>query len=107
MNKSINKATALLRAAGLKNIKTQTYSVIQLAKVLGVSRHTIYRMRDNCELPPVLPMQRRLTRWKIEDIDLWFEMGCPNTKNFVRYKKDMQRFARHGKHRPKKNGGDQ
>ena len=88
-----------------KRLTTKTYSARQLAILLGVSVHTIYRMRDDGELPPVLPIQKRVTRWRIEDIELWFELDCPNTKNFLRLKKDLKRFTRNRSNRPSKNGG--
>jgi excisionase family DNA binding protein len=77
-----------------RSSNSRTLSVKQLAQFLGVSRHTIYRMRDNSELPPVLPIQKRVTRWRIEDIELWFELDCPNSKNFTRLKRDLKRFTR-------------
>ena len=77
-----------------KGVKTRTLSVNQLAQFLGVSRHTIYRMLDSGELPPVLRLQKRVTRWRVEDVELWFELECPNSKNFTRFKKDLKRFTR-------------
>ena len=90
-----------------KKLKTRTYSPKQLAKLLGVSVDTIYRMRDDGELPPELPIQKRVTRWKIEDIELWFDLDCPKTKNFARLKKDYLRFTRNRSNRLRKNRGEQ
>ena len=78
----------------LNQISSATYNVQQLAQFLNISRDTIYRMRDSGELPPTIPMQRRIVRWQVKDIELWFEFGCPTEKSFVRLKKDMLRFTR-------------
>ena len=90
-----------------KKPKALTYSPRQFAKLLGVSVDTIYRMRDDGELPPELPIQKRVTRWKIEDIGLWFDLDCPNAKNFVRLKRDYQRFTRKRLNRPTQGRGEQ
>ena len=70
-----------------------------LAFLLNVSSDTIYRMRDNGELPPKIEMNRRLNRWQVADIELWFELDCPGEKDFKRYKNDLKRFARKKKSR--------
>jgi len=90
-----------------ERLKTRTYSPSQLAKLLGISVDTIYRMRDDGELPSELPIQKRVTRWKIQDIELWFDLDCPNAKNFARLKRDYQRFTRNRSNRPRKNRGEQ
>ena len=72
----------------------KAYSVADLAKLLGVSRDTIYRMRNSRELPDTIPTERRLIRWTVEDIELWFDLDCPRTNIFLRHKKDLQRRRR-------------
>jgi excisionase family DNA binding protein len=80
----------------------KTYNTRELAVLLGVSRHTIYRMRDGGELPPIIPTDRRIVRWQIKDVELWFDLDCPSTKNFLRLKKDYERFTRRQVNRPAK-----
>ena len=57
-----------------KETHRRTYNTRQLAECLGVSRDTIRNMRDDGELPPVIPTKRRIVRWTVDDIDLWFEL---------------------------------
>ena len=85
----------------------KTYNTRELAVLLGVSRHTIYRMRDDGELPPIIPTDRRIVRWQIKDVELWFDLDCPCTKSFLRLKKDYQRFTRGHKNRPSHSRGEQ
>ena len=66
----------------------------EFAEILGVSKHTIYRMRDAGELPPTIPIQRRVIRWSKEDTELWWELDCPKTTQFAALKKTKLRFER-------------
>ena len=77
-----------------KETHRRTYNTRQLAECLGVSRDTIRNMRDDGELPPVIPTKRRIVRWTVDDIDLWFELDCPREKDFVHFKGDLKQFTR-------------
>ena len=72
-------------------------TVKELAKELGVSRATIYRMRDAGELPPIIPLRRRVIRWNKDDIELWWELDCPKTMQFIALKKTKLRFEKRKK----------
>ena len=61
----------------------KTVTTNEFAELLGVSRATIYRMRMSGELPPTIPLNRRVVRWNKEDIDLWLELECPKEKEFI------------------------
>ena len=71
-----------------------TVNMADLSKMLGVSRTTIHRMKCADELPPTIPTKRRIVRWLAKDIDLWLDLDCPCTKNFIVYKRDLQRYTR-------------
>ena len=70
----------------------KTITTKEFAERLGVSRATIYRMRDAGELPPIIPIRRRVVRWNEEDIELWWELECPKTAQFTALKKTKLRF---------------
>ena len=72
----------------------RTHNIRQLAECLGVSRDTIRNMRSDGELPPIIPTKRRIVRWTVDDIDLWFELDCPGEKDFVDFKGDLKQFTR-------------
>lgn len=70
----------------------KTVTTNEFAELLGVSRATIYRMRMSGELPPIVPLNRRVVRWNKEDIDLWLELECPKEKEFIPLKQTKLRF---------------
>ena len=78
-----------------------TITTKELAERLGVSRATIYRMRDTGELPPIIPLKRRVVRWSEEDIKLWWELECPKAAQFTALKKTRLRFEERNRRRRK------
>ena len=73
-------------------VKTQTYTAKQVGQFIGRSRYTVYKMRDKGKLPPQANLPGNL--WRIEDIELWFDLNCPSKKDFLRYQRDKKRFKR-------------
>ena len=71
-----------------------TLTIQELAERLGVSPMTIYRLRKDEQLPAPIPTSRRFVRWRRSEIELWFELDCPNAKEFKKLKADRRRFAR-------------
>ena len=45
----------------------------EVAKILGVSSSTIWRMRCSNQLPPPVFVCRRLVKWKRSNIMAWIE----------------------------------
>lgn len=45
----------------------------EVAKLLGVSPSTVWRMRCEGQLPPPVFVCRRLVKWKRSDIMAWIE----------------------------------
>ena len=45
----------------------------QLAKNLGISIATLYRMEDRGELPPRVQISRRAVGWLESDINVWLQ----------------------------------
>ena len=52
-------------------------TVDQLAAWLGVSRRTVYRLKDAGELPPPLHV-RGCLRWHSGVVSEWLRCGAPN-----------------------------
>lgn len=69
-------------------------TIAQFASQLGVSRMTLSRMRKAGELPPTIPTNRRFVRWLDSDVELWFALSCPSTKEFEALKRTKRKFAR-------------
>lgn len=70
----------------------QTITIKEFAEILGVSRMTIYRMRESGELPDVIKTKRRIVRWLKNDIEFWLTLDCPSQVNFRKLRKTKQRF---------------
>ena len=49
---------------------------IHLAKLLGVSTSTIWRMEKAGKLPPKYKISDRVVGWRQQDIDQWLESEC-------------------------------
>lgn len=46
---------------------------IQLAKLLGVSKSTLWRLEKSGELPKRVTISERIVGWKESDIEEWLE----------------------------------
>jgi predicted DNA-binding transcriptional regulator AlpA len=56
-------------------------SAKELARRLGRSVASIYRDWRNNRMPEPIKLGW-LTKWRVEDIDLWIELKCPNRRVF-------------------------
>jgi excisionase family DNA binding protein len=57
-------------------------SVSDLAKVLGTSTRTVWRLLGQEKLPAPARLGTRL-RWRARDIDDWITAGMPDAENWV------------------------
>ncbi len=48
-----------------------------VARRLGVSKATVWRLRDSGRLPQPVKVGS-LTRWRAAELGRWIEEGCPN-----------------------------
>jgi predicted DNA-binding transcriptional regulator AlpA len=58
----------------------------ELAEVLGISMRHFWRLKAAKELPKPIQL-RNSVRWRLSDIEIWLQIGCPNAAAFQRYKK--------------------
>jgi len=49
----------------------------ELARILSVSKPTIWRMRQSGRLPEPLRLTSQTLRWRRSDIETWLAAGCP------------------------------
>lgn len=60
----------------------QLIEVTELAKMLGISPRTIWRLKDAGKVPKPISIGSRV-RWRKDEITEWIKAGCPPT---VRWK---------------------
>jgi len=53
-----------------------------LAKRLGVSVRTLWRLRGGGKLPPPIRLGGAV-RWRTAEIDAWIEAGCPDASTWA------------------------
>lgn len=53
----------------------------ELARILSVSKPTIWRMRDDGKLPPAIALTSQCLRWRRDLVSEWINAGCPVTGN--------------------------
>lgn len=58
------------------NFPGQMLTADDLAKILKVSKRSIWRMRSSHQLPEPVRIGGGV-RWKLADIETWIENGCP------------------------------
>jgi predicted DNA-binding transcriptional regulator AlpA len=66
------------------NMNTASATLVnanELARMLSVSVRHIWRMKAMGKLPKPVWIGG-CVRWRQDDIDLFFEMGCPNQNEF-------------------------
>lgn len=49
----------------------------ELARMLSVSKPTIWRMRDDGKLPAAITLTSQCIRWRREAVLKWIDAGCP------------------------------
>jgi excisionase family DNA binding protein len=65
----------------------QLISTSEVAKMLGVSARTVYRLKDGGRLPMPVSIGS-LVRWSRRSIEEWIEVGCPPIR---RWKSEARR----------------
>lgn len=53
----------------------------ELARMLSVSKPTIWRMRDDGKLPPAITLTSQCIRWRRDDVLEWIVNRCPRFCN--------------------------
>lgn len=55
----------------------------EFARMLSVSKPTIWRLREDGKLPPVIALTSQCIRWRRADVESWIAGGCvpPNEKS--------------------------
>lgn len=49
----------------------------ELARLLSVSKMTIWRLRDDGKLPPAISLTSQCVRWRRAAVLTWIDAGCP------------------------------
>jgi predicted DNA-binding transcriptional regulator AlpA len=49
----------------------------ELARLLCVSKPTIWRLRENAKLPVAITLTSQCIRWRRSDVESWIANGCP------------------------------
>ena len=49
----------------------------ELARMLSVSKPTVWRLRDDGKLPPSIALTSQCVRWRRDAVAEWIEAGCP------------------------------
>ncbi len=50
----------------------------ELARMLSVSKPTIWRMREDGKLPPAIALTSQCIRWRRDAVLSWIDAGCPS-----------------------------
>jgi predicted DNA-binding transcriptional regulator AlpA len=50
----------------------------ELARMLSVSKPTIWRMRADDKLPSAIALTSQCIRWRRADVESWLSNGCPS-----------------------------
>lgn len=50
----------------------------ELARMLSVSKPSIWRWKEAGKLPPAITLTAQCVRWRRADIDSWLAAGCPS-----------------------------
>ncbi|MBW2605328.1 MAG: helix-turn-helix domain-containing protein [Deltaproteobacteria bacterium] len=64
-----------------KTTKPQLIRARELAAILHVSQRHVWRMKAAGKLPKAVEIGE-CTRWSLNDIEAWIEMGCPSRRQF-------------------------
>lgn len=64
----------------MTKVSERLLSVDEVAARVGISRRTVWRLRDAGVLPPSVKLGGRLCRWRAADIDRWIQAGCPRAR---------------------------
>lgn len=59
------------------DMQSKLINAAELARMLSVSKPTIWRMRDDGKLPPSISLTSQCLRWNREAVVKWIDAGCP------------------------------
>ena len=59
-------------------LESKLIDAAEFARLLSVSKPTIWRLRDNGKLPPAIALTSQCVRWRREAILKWIDAGCPS-----------------------------
>jgi predicted DNA-binding transcriptional regulator AlpA len=62
-------------------IPTVLIDAAEFARMLSVSKPTIWRMRDDGKLPSAITLTSQCIRWRREDVLSWIDAGCRSVSN--------------------------
>ncbi len=49
----------------------------EFARLLSISKPTIWRLREAGKLPPAIALTSQCVRWRRDAVLAWIEAGCP------------------------------
>jgi len=58
----------------------QMITVEELARTLGMSKRTVWRLLSYGQIPQPIRVGG-CTRWRLDEVQRWIDMGCPATNN--------------------------
>lgn len=61
---------------GISQSEPLLLTAVQLAKLLGISRRTVFRLTSSAKLPRPIYISR-LCRWSHAEIQDWIKADCP------------------------------
>lgn len=73
----------------------------QAAKLCGMSLSGWYDFANAGMTPPSIYLGKRCRRWSVADLRKWCELGCPNSKKFIKVAKGIRRLKRRVKEKEK------
>jgi predicted DNA-binding transcriptional regulator AlpA len=50
----------------------------EFARLLSISKATLWRLRENGKLPQPIALTSQCLRWRRSEIEAWIERGCPS-----------------------------
>ena len=59
------------------NVETRLIDAAELARLLSVSKPTIWRLREAGKLPPAIALTTQCIRWRRDVVLQWISDGCP------------------------------
>lgn len=60
------------------DIRSALLDASELARLLCISKATLWRLRENGKLPPPIALTSQCLRWRRDDVEAWIARGCPS-----------------------------
>ena len=58
-------------------VESKLIDAAEFARLLSVSKPTIWRLRDDGKLPPAISLTSQCVRWRRDAVLAWLDAGCP------------------------------